>query len=521
VYHNVYLGTDADAVANADDSSAEFLGTVTSAVFVPQKLEVNTVYYWRVDEIGAACGAAGEIWSLRSDRGLAKEPNPPNAAEAVAIDVVINWWPGPLAVSHDVYLGTDFNDVNDANTISQEYKGGQSTTVYDLNDLEYDTTYYWRVDEVNGLNTWKGDVWHFTTCEAPDSYLVGWWKFDEADGNTAYDSAGSGHGAVYGAEWTTGQVYGALSFDGNGDYVVVPDRAELNPTSAITIAAWINTNTWSDGNRRILQKGDGDNQYRFLCQGGFMFDLCGVSNGNLVATLPSEGIWHHVAATYDGSTMKIFVDVEEIAAQSAGGQISTTSDSLHIGTKKVGAPPGDHFNGIIDDVRIYNRALAQNELWKIATVPAYDPNLSYNPNPAHEQENVSPYTALGWLPGAQAADVDGHDVYLGTGFNDVNDAGTVSDEYKGRQTANNYDPNGLEYDTTYYWRIDQVNGPAVWKGDVWYFTTCGAPDSYLVGWWKFDEGVMDLSTGPSGRRAPSARWTLMVSRIMWLCRHLT
>ncbi|MHC4676611.1 MAG: LamG-like jellyroll fold domain-containing protein, partial [Planctomycetota bacterium] len=246
MYHNVYLGTDANAVANADDSSDEFLGTFSSAFFVCPKLRVNTTYYWRIDEIRAACRTAGEIWSFVSDRGVAKEPNPPNAAEAVSIDVVVSWSPGPLAVSHDVYLGTDFNDVNEANASSDEYKGGQTSTVYDLNGLEYETTYYWRIDEVNGPAVWKGDVWCFTTYGVPDSYLVGWWKFDEGEGDIVYDSVGNNHGTVYGAEWTTGQISGALNFDGVDDYVTMPGF--ILSTNTITFVAWINgwkANDWA------------------------------------------------------------------------------------------------------------------------------------------------------------------------------------------------------------------------------------------------------------------------------------
>jgi hypothetical protein len=99
-----------------------------------------------------------------------------------------------------------------------------------------------------------------------------------------------------------------------------------------------------------------------------------------------------------------------------------------------------------------------------------------NPEPADEAEDVSPDVVLGWLPGASAAT---HDVYLGTNFDDVDNADTSSAEYKTTLSAdtNTYDPEGyLAFATTYYWRIDDISGvvaPGYWKGPVWSFTTAG------------------------------------------------
>jgi len=93
-----------------------------------------------------------------------------------------------------------------------------------------------------------------------------------------------------------------------------------------------------------------------------------------------------------------------------------------------------------------------------------------NPSPADGATDVSPSVVLSWTGAAAAAE---HDVYFGTSFDDVNDA-TASeppvDPYKGRQTDTSYDVSGLVLGTTYYWRIDEVNDPNVWKGKVWSFT---------------------------------------------------
>jgi endonuclease/exonuclease/phosphatase family metal-dependent hydrolase len=103
-------------------------------------------------------------------------PSPGDGAKSTASEVVLGWLPGIYAVSHDVYFGTDFNDVNDANTTVYNpdgvYKGRQSEPNYTAGSLDFGKTYFWRIDEVNGSAIYKGDVWSFTnlffTMEPPE-----------------------------------------------------------------------------------------------------------------------------------------------------------------------------------------------------------------------------------------------------------------------------------------------------------------------------------------------------------------
>ena len=95
---------------------------------------------------------------------------------------------------------------------------------------------------------------------------------------------------------------------------------------------------------------------------------------------------------------------------------------------------------------------------------------AYNPLPVDGAKNVDPDSDLAWAAGAKA---ELHDVYFGTGFDDVGNANTsATGIYKGRQSETTYELDTLEYGTTYYWRIDEVNDndPNLWPGDVWSFT---------------------------------------------------
>jgi len=98
----------------------------------------------------------------------ASTPYPPNTAGDMPPEMVLSWTPGDYAASHEVYFGADYNDVNDANTSwpvgTSVYKGNQAldNNNYDPDGLlELGQTYYWRIDEVNDSNTWKGNIWTF------------------------------------------------------------------------------------------------------------------------------------------------------------------------------------------------------------------------------------------------------------------------------------------------------------------------------------------------------------------------
>jgi len=189
---------------------------------------------------------------------------------------------------------------------------------------------------------------------------------------TAVDVWNENDGTINGA--TTGvngadQTYAtneAYSFDGTGDYVEIPHDDSLQP-QAITVSAWINANVF-DKNHSILckyQQGGADSwDLRPKSDGAIQFTLGG-GNQLVSNTTLSTGEWHHVAATYDGSTIIIYIDgVDDASTQNSGG-ILTNTDYVSIGA---GYDIGDgnrHFNGDIDDPRIYSRALTSTEVSNI------------------------------------------------------------------------------------------------------------------------------------------------------------
>jgi hypothetical protein len=195
--------------------------------------------------------------------------------------------------------------------------------------------------------------------------LVGWWKLDGESGSIAYDdSENSNTGLVVlgDGDWTSGMVNGALFFDGESTQVSVTDSPSLNPANAITVAAWVNAGGWFN-NTRILEKGKSDNQYGLLINGTgqLEFLLAGVTNGTLFTSPPATSSWHHLAATYDGALIRLYIDGQLAAQQSASGPLAITSDPLAIGDKPSGGPLFV-FYGFIDDVRIYRSALSASQI---------------------------------------------------------------------------------------------------------------------------------------------------------------
>ncbi len=161
--HTVYFGDNFDEVNNAAGGLPQ--GTAT---YTPGTLKLAKTYYWRVDEFDVIDTYKGDIWSFTTEGGVGS-PDPANGAVDVKQTKVLTWTPGVYADSHQVYFGTDKEALRNADTSSPEYKGtgDLGAESYDPGKLEWDTTYYWRIDEANNVNPdspWTGNVWSFTTA---------------------------------------------------------------------------------------------------------------------------------------------------------------------------------------------------------------------------------------------------------------------------------------------------------------------------------------------------------------------
>ena len=159
--HTVYIGTDFDNVNNAAGGAPQ-----GPATYKPASLELEKVYYWRVDEFDAIETHKGDVWSFTTP-GAVGNPQPANGAADVQMTATLSWTPADNAASHELYFGTDKDAVNSATTASPEYVGPRAlgSESYDPGKLALYADYYWRVDEVYPTETIKGLVWSFTTAD--------------------------------------------------------------------------------------------------------------------------------------------------------------------------------------------------------------------------------------------------------------------------------------------------------------------------------------------------------------------
>jgi hypothetical protein len=161
--HTVYFGENFHDVNDASGGFPQGLLT-----YKPGPLKSGKTYYWRVDEFDAVTTHKGQIWSFTT-KGAVRSLNPTNGAVDVTQTVVLKWSPSDHAASHQIYFGTDKAAMRDADTSSPEYQGDRDlgSESFEPGKLEWDSTYYWRIDEVNNTNAdspWIGPVWSFTTA---------------------------------------------------------------------------------------------------------------------------------------------------------------------------------------------------------------------------------------------------------------------------------------------------------------------------------------------------------------------
>jgi hypothetical protein len=179
VLHTVYFGDSFNVVNDAAGGIPQGLKT-----YNPGPLERAKVYYWRIDEFDGVATHKGDIWSFTTP-GAVGNPKPLNDAADIGMNAILSWSASDSAASHQLYFGTEKEAVRNADTGSLEYKGTKllGDEMHNPDLLEPDTTYYWRVDEVDGQgNTSIGPLWSFTT----GAFLL----VDDFEGYTDDDTAG-------------------------------------------------------------------------------------------------------------------------------------------------------------------------------------------------------------------------------------------------------------------------------------------------------------------------------------------
>ncbi len=334
--------------------------------------------------------------------------------------------------------------------------------------------------------------------------LVAHWRLDEGSGTVAKDSASNLDGVLLNdPTWVSGVLGGALSFDGTDDCVEIGDDPIFNPSGSFSVALWAKIGDWSVewehspiGNREdsvgwCLRRFGGwwSSQYpdtytmpvdvlAFTTRGiGHSADGVEDTPSN---TVPPLNEWIHITCIYDNENSKKYIYFDgEVDAEwdtNPTGALIEATQRVYLGAISNESNTGqqNYFEGILDDVRFYNHALNEAEVQ--AAMSGTSLGLASTPYPADGAIDVPRDVTLSWEEGLYA---DTHNVYFGTGLDDVNSADVGSPLLVGPGLdTTTYNPGRLEFDQSYYWRVDEVNAPpdqTVFKGEVWSFTV----ESYL------------------------------------------
>lgn len=212
-----------------------------------------------------------------------------------------------------------------------------------------------------------------TACTAPTSArasfvrrvpgLIGFWRLDERTGDVACDAAGRNparytRGVRLRARGATNDGNGAVALDGRTGAVRAPSSPSLNPTDAVSAEAWVNP-SGKQASQTIVRK---EGQYLLRITKGALVFRIWTRAGDVEVQSPAvlqAGEWQHVAATYDGSMLRVFHAGRIVATLAASGALATGPSAVYFGAS-IGTY--DWLNGSIDDVALYSTALSENAI---------------------------------------------------------------------------------------------------------------------------------------------------------------
>jgi hypothetical protein len=408
--HEVYFSENFDDVN--DGAAGAFLGSQSSAFTVvglpgfgyPDGLVPGTRYYWRVDEIEADGSTThkGPIWSFTIPPKTAYEPVPADGEPFIDLNPTLSWTAGFDTKLHYVYFGDNFEDVN----------SGQAGIAVGINNyspgtLEAGTVYYWRVDEFDSINTYKGEVWSFKTAKADGGVRGEYYKGTDFE-NLVLSRTDAQIAFIWGEAGSPDELVGEDKFS-------VRWSGEVEAPFSETYTFYTNT----------------DDGVRLWVDGQLLVDD-----------------WNDQSVTENYGTIEL-----------VGGNVYPVVMEYY-----------ENEGGATAELR-WESASTPKQLVPQAALSRPVRAGSYSP--ADEAADVPMEPVLKWKAGDFASS---HDVYFGTDADAVQNADTASPEYKGSTGlgAESFAPGALLTDSTYYWRIDEVNNAnpdSPWKGNVLSFTT--------------------------------------------------
>ena len=423
VSHDVYLGENFDDVNDATRDSdvfrinqgvgMEFYIAGFPPYAYPEGLVNGTTYYWRIDEVNDADPNSpwkGKVWSFTVPPKTAYDPIPADGTKFIDSEgPTLSWTAGFGSKLHFVYFGDDYDTVANASGAPPK-----APVTHNPGTLEVEKTYYWRVDESDGVNTFTGEVWSFTTAKEGGGLKGEFFNNNSLTGAPVLTRVDPEIDFNWGNATTPGQNSPDESINVNNFSARWSGELEVDLTDAYTFE--INAN----------------NGFRLWLDGQLIIDY------------------------WDNPTTS-----------------SRKSDPIELVGGTTYSIQMDYFEGEDTAIAQLYWASSTRERQIIPQAALSPPIKANSPFPVNGATGTKMSPILQWNPGDYAVS---HEVYFGTEKDAVMNATAASPEYKGSKALGDesYDPGKLAWHTAYYWRIDEVNNvhpDSPWIGNVWSFTT--------------------------------------------------
>src|SRR5438445_3005298 len=484
-------------------SSVAKTGTILTSIN-PLQLGGDSIYgqYFQgvIDEV-RVYNVALTAAQIQADMNTPITPDtqPPTAptnlmATASGNTITLNW----TASTDDVSVTGYFVERQDPGSTSFVQIGATTTaTTYNDTGLAANSTYSYRVRTTDGagnLSPYSNVASATTPATIPG--LVAAYSFDAGTGSTVADTSGNGNtGTIVNATWTTAGKYGnALSFNGTNARVDINDAASVHLATAVAVEAWVNPSAVSSAWRDLVYKGN-DNYYLMATT-----DHSSLPGGGIIAagtyaetfgtTILATNTWTHLATTYDGATLQLYVNGVQVSSVAKTGTILTSINPLQLGGDSI---YGQYFQGVIDEVRVYNVALTAAQVQADMNTPI-TPNTQPPTAPTNLTATASGNTiTLNWTASSGDVSVTGY-------FVERQDPGSTSFVQIGTTTtATTYNDSGLAANSTYSYRVRATNG----AGNLSPYSnlasaTTSATIPGLVAAYSFDAGTGSTMTDTSG-----------------------
>jgi hypothetical protein len=375
-------------------------------------------------------------------------PGQPGTLTATAVstgEVDLSW--GASAGSVNGYLIERCQGAGCTSFTQIAAPAGTGTTYKDTS-VSASTSYTYRVratDAASDLSPYSNTA--TATTPAAPAGLVAAYGFDEGSGTTVTDASGNGNtGTITNATWAASGKYGsALQFNGTNALVTVPDKASLHLSAAMTLEAWVNPSIIDASWRDVIYKGNDNFYLEASSTNGELPDAGTIAGGSYADAFGSNSIpastWSYLTETYDGSTLRLYVNGALVGSTAHTGTIATSASPLQFGGDSI---YGQFFTGLIDEVRVYNVALTAAQIQADAATPVDFPSA---PGTLTATTVSTGEIDLAWGASASSAGVSGYQVERCQG------AGCSNFAQIAAPAATSYKDTSVAASTSYSYRV--------------------------------------------------------------------